>query len=317
MAFALIAGLDVTAWIASGRMLFGDCMSAPATVWLGVSEVTVSHDFQMRQKLSKSTVDEYAELILTAQSLWPFASPCTVYRVKDELILVDGFHRVAAVTQAGEDQIEAVVIDGSKTDALKAALSANITHGLRRSNDDKRRAVTIALADSGLAKWSDSKLAQLCGVSHPFVGQVRAELVTVTGSAQQKDCIRNGVHIGSDGKSRPANKASQITQREKIVAAVVACEGSSDREIAKMIGCDGKTVASVRRELESSSVAVAESDPDEDMCDEDEPVDLLDMFVAIQQEIRILMAQIPISDRQSMWRQVVEKLNSEDVLAWK
>lgn len=241
-------------------------MTASATVWLGVGDITVSHDYQMREKLSKSTVDEYAELILTAQSIWPFATPCTVYRVKDELILVDGFHRVAAVTQAGEDQIEATVIDGSKTDALKAALSANITHGLRRSNDDKRRAVTIALADAGLAKWSDSKLAQLCGVSHPFVGQVRGELVTVTDSPPEKrtgpDAIVNGVRIGSDGKQYPGTKASQFSQREKIIAAVVAEEDKSDREIAKLIGCDHKTVGSVRRELAAES-APAEDDHEE------------------------------------------------------
>lgn len=292
-------------------------------VWIGINDVTISNDFQMRQRLSSSTVDEYAELIADADIPWPFDKPCKVYRVNDELILVDGFHRVAAVVQSGEDQIFALIINGSKTDALKAALSANITHGLRRSNDDKRRAVTIALADATLSKWSDRKLAELCGVSDMFVGKQRGELQTVCSSPPENrngpDKIVNGVRIGADGKQRPSDKASQITQRQKIVAAVMATDGASNREIAKMVGCDHKTVASVRREIDKehpeAGIAVFDDEPE---CDEyEEGVDLLDVFVAIKQEIRLLFAQVPLSDRESMWRQVVENLNGEDVATWK
>lgn len=294
-------------------------MTVPS-VWLGVGDLVVSPDYQMRQKLSKATVDEYAELIIAAESPWPFSTPCTVYRVKDDLILVDGFHRVAAIGQAGEDQIEAVVIEGSKTDALKAALSANITHGLRRSNDDKRRAVTVALADSTLSKWSDRKLADLCGVGHPFVASIRSEVESDSTSEPEKrtgpDAIVNGVRIGADGKKYPSSKASQVTQREKVIAAVVASEGESDREIARIVGCSDKTVASVRRELESEHSTVAVVDPDDEPEGDEEKRDLIDMFIDMKQLIRNAMHEFPLEQRKIIWQQVVEQLGTEDILKW-
>ncbi len=49
----------------------------------------------------------------------------------------------------------------------------------RRSNLDKRKAVTTLIEDSEWSRWSDSEVARRCGVSQPFVGQVRGSLITV------------------------------------------------------------------------------------------------------------------------------------------
>jgi hypothetical protein len=101
----------------------------------------------------------------------------------------------------------------------------------------------MALQDSTLQKWSDSKLAELCGVSHPFVGQIRGERVTVSGSPLEN------TRVSSDGASRPATQVDADMQRKKIVAAIVANEGASNRAIAELVGCDHKTVGSVRNRL--------------------------------------------------------------------
>jgi hypothetical protein len=50
----------------------------------------------------------------------------------------------------------------------------NAIHGLRRTIDDKRREVGILLADAEWSKWSDRKIAEACGVTHPFVAAVRS-----------------------------------------------------------------------------------------------------------------------------------------------
>jgi transposase-like protein len=57
------------------------------------------------------------------------------------------------------------------------AVGANAAHGLRRTNADKRRAVTMLLDDDEWGQWSDSAIARQCGVSHTFVATVRAAIM--------------------------------------------------------------------------------------------------------------------------------------------
>lgn len=211
---------------------------------LKIADLKISNEFQMRASACETTIDEYRQAIDQTEGEWPFSTACSVFKVGDELILVDGHHRVSAMLKAGRDTIQAVVTDGSKSDALIAALGANHSHGLRRTNADKRRAITVALSDDLLKTMSDRQLAELCGVSQPFVGQVRGELITVISSPTAK-------RSGADGKARPANKACMDNQREKIAAALTGNEGESDSRIAKQVGCDRKTVASVRAEIEN------------------------------------------------------------------
>lgn len=301
-------------------------MGTTAPSWVGIDKIVVRPEYQMREKLSASTVTEYAELIQANGSKWPFTTPCSIICVKGELILTDGFHRVAAMRKVGEDQVCVVISDGTKTDALKAALSANISHGLRRSNADKRRAVVMALGDATLQKWSDRKIAELCGVSHIFVGSIRGELETASSSPP----VEPQRNTSSDGATRPATKADAEMQRQKIVAAIIANEGDSDRKIAELVGCDHKTVGKVRREMEPESDDDSSGDnnnhaPDlveqDEEADDESPVveerrDMLDMFEDMKQLIREAMHEFPENVRASVWRQVVEQLQEEDIVTW-
>jgi hypothetical protein len=76
-------------------------------------------------------------------------------------------------------------------DAVKFSLSSNQGHGLRRTNEDKRHAVEIALHE--FPAWSDRAVAQLCGVTHPSVGAVRRQLENFTSCEKR---------LGRDGKRR-------------------------------------------------------------------------------------------------------------------
>lgn len=51
--------------------------------------------------------------------------------------------------------------------------AANADHGLRRSNEDKRKAVGLLLADAEWSKLSNAEIARLCNVSHTFVNNTR------------------------------------------------------------------------------------------------------------------------------------------------
>lgn len=80
-------------------------------------------------------------------------------------------------------------------EALKYALSSNSVHGQRRTNADKRRCVEIAVKE--FASLSSRAIAELCGVSDPFVGQIREALQPVS----------NATRTTSDGRQYPATRA--------------------------------------------------------------------------------------------------------------
>ncbi len=69
--------------------------------------------------------------------------------------MVDGFHRVEAAKQAGITELPFIEKSGTYREALLFSLTVNATHGLRRSNADKRKAVMTLLEDSEWSQWSN------------------------------------------------------------------------------------------------------------------------------------------------------------------
>ena len=90
---------------------------------------------------------------------------------------------------------------GSRQDAAWAACAANQTHGLRRTNADKRKAVTLALKRH--PEMSDQAIADHCGVSRNMAFGVRRQHV--------KD-LQVEKRVGVDGKTRkvPASRAQAV-----------------------------------------------------------------------------------------------------------
>ncbi len=221
-----------------------------AAVTVNIADITIDPLFQMRVALNQDTIVDYCETITSSESAWPFNEPCTLFNVSGELILVDGFHRVAGMKTAGRDTIEATIVDGTRTDALLAAIGSNQTHGLRRNSEDKRRCVTTAFGDELLSAMSDRQLAELCGVSQPFVSRIRSELITVITSEV----------IGADGKAYPTAAVAKANRAE--IAKVVASNpDDSNVKIAEAVGVSDKTVASVRQELAGKKPAKKPQEP--------------------------------------------------------
>lgn len=148
---------------------------------------------QSRVGLDAAHVDELAA-VLRAGGVLP---PVDVYHDGTAYWLADGFHRVEAYAAAGRDEVPATIHQGTRRVAVLHSVGANATHGLRRSNEDKRRAVGVLLHDAEWAQWSDRRIAEVCGVSDPFVGKLRAELQTVSSSSPATDTRK-----GADGKVR-------------------------------------------------------------------------------------------------------------------
>jgi hypothetical protein len=107
--------------------------------------------------------------------------PIKVYHDGSLYHLSDGFHRVDAHRVVGRGQILAEVAEGTSRDATLAACAANACHGLRRSNEDKRRAILALLRDPEWSQWSDRRVAAACAVDHKSVAKVRRELTAPNG----------------------------------------------------------------------------------------------------------------------------------------
>ena len=138
--------------------------------------INISAGTQSRAEINESVVAEYAEA-LDAGNIFP---PVKVYH--DGLVhyLADGFHRYHAHRRIKRKSIAAEIINGTLRDAILHSLGANSKHGLRRSNEDKRKAVMTMLEDSEWQEWSDNEIAKNCHVSAPLVAKLRKESGTST-----------------------------------------------------------------------------------------------------------------------------------------
>ena len=148
---------------------------------MNIADITIDDRCQPREQLDEAVVTDYAKAMTTGATF----PPVTVFHDGTTSWLADGFHRLAAAKEAGLAMIGATIKVGSLRDAMLYAVGANSTHGLRRSNSDKRRAVEILLSDPEWASWSDREIARQCGVSHPFVARMRE----VPGNDYQRDRV--------------------------------------------------------------------------------------------------------------------------------
>jgi hypothetical protein len=139
---------------------------------LAIATIRRDGGTQTRESLDYGTVTDYADA-MTEGSTFP---AIVVYYDGSEYWLADGFHRVAAAKQIGTLELDAEVIQGSRRDAVLHSVGANTSHGLRRTNADKRRAVETLLRDDEWRQWSDREIARRAQVSDRFVNKLRTEL---------------------------------------------------------------------------------------------------------------------------------------------
>jgi uncharacterized ParB-like nuclease family protein len=123
----------------------------------------------------QTKVDEYA-MAMGEGAQFP---PLTVFWDGAEYWLADGFHRMRAHERAWREEIDAEVRAGTRRDAILYAVGANDSHGLRRSNRDKRNAVETLLKDPEWSAWSDREIARRCLVGGDMVGTLRRSLASV------------------------------------------------------------------------------------------------------------------------------------------
>jgi hypothetical protein len=133
---------------------------------------------QSRDSLNEQTVQEYAEAMREGAQF----PPIVVFHDGSKHWLADGFHRFMAARKADLAELDAVVHQGTRRDAVLYSVGANAAHGLPRTNADKRLAVTMLLQDDEWAAWSDREIARRCAVSPSFVGKTRESILSTVDS---------------------------------------------------------------------------------------------------------------------------------------
>ena len=134
-----------------------------------LDQCTLDSRLQMRAALHFDVIEEYAGVI---DSL----PPCKAIRIGEHYWITDGWHSYHAHKKANRDEIMVSYREGTFVDALVEAAGANHTHGMRRTNDDKRRAVRALLSEQSWASKSDRLIADTCHVSNHLVSSVREEI---------------------------------------------------------------------------------------------------------------------------------------------
>lgn len=126
---------------------------------------------QTRAATHSNYVDDIAER-MSAGDIFP---PIVIFTDGKESWIADGIHRLDGAIKA-KKKIGVDERKGTRADAVEFACGANAAHGLRRTNADKRRAVSLAL--SQFSERSSRAIADLCGVSNHLVEELRAASAT-------------------------------------------------------------------------------------------------------------------------------------------
>lgn len=217
---------------------------------------------QARVSLNLDTVKDYAEA-MTAGVEFP---PITVFFDGLDSWVADGFHRLKAAREIGAVDIDCDLQQGTLRQAQLFAFAANQSHGLRRSNADKRRAVEGMLAIA--SDWSDRRIAAHVGVTHPFVAGIRnpeqaekqAESRRRTASKVETDSTATIQEEAREavGSSLPASEPAAIREQREPGVVTVSTDAVEDTpDLSQLID----EVQAENRSLQAQVEAIAADDP--------------------------------------------------------
>lgn len=167
---------------------------------LAIERIDVVSGTQGRATMDWRYVAELEEMLKAGQEL----PPLSVMSDGGECWLYDGFHRYHALFRQKRASVVCEVEEGSLRDAWMASLRANQKHGMRRTNEDKRKIARSALEDALLKDWSDRKIAEYTGIDRDIVAEERSKLPNLPKS--QVAVSATSKRAGRDGKQYPVKK---------------------------------------------------------------------------------------------------------------
>ncbi len=236
-------------------------MAKKETRKLSIDKIRCSKDIQPRAAMDANAVAEYAERIDAGDDL----PKIVVYYDGTTYWLTEGFHRLAAYKKLRRKQVECIVITGSKEDAQWHALQSNKGVGVRRTNDDKVKAVQMASEHPKGRDLSSRQIADLVGVSPTMVEKYRPkDESTAIGGQSKKRKGRDGrtTNVAKIGKKKATGTKPEA---EKPTASASAPDKAEPHD-------DSVDEHTDEREAEREAVQPegAENDAAEELCSERE-----------------------------------------------
>lgn len=170
---------------------------------------------------------------------YPQLPPVLVRR--DDLLVVDGAHTVAAARRLGMQVAHVRWFDGTWVDAAEAFVTRNsIANSLPLSTEDRRAVIHSTLHAE--PTWSDRRIAQVCGVSPKMIARIRSAAPSLRPAHAVGE-----KRVGRDGRARPVRAGAM---RVLIAQMLDEQPDASLRTVASALGVSPETARSVRRDRE-------------------------------------------------------------------
>lgn len=215
---------------------------------LALTAIRIDGGTQPRVVIDETAVADYAEKMRMGVNF----PPVVVFFDGADHWLADGFHRFHAAKKADWHDIGAEIHQGTRREAVLYSVAANDEHGIRRTNADKRKAVTTLLEDDEWKQWVNAEIARRCGVSHTLVNDMRPVRSLEAASSENsrtyktKHGTRAAMQVQNIGKGD--RSADAVKVRRELLRSM-ATEGYSVPQIAERIGVDERTVGKIAKDI--------------------------------------------------------------------
>lgn len=210
---------------------------------LPIASIRVDGGTQPRAVLDFDAIEDYAEAMSGGVKFPPVA----VFYDGDSYWLADGFHRVKAAYAAGFDSVLCEVHQGTIDEAQWYSFAANRGNGLRRTTQDKQRAVKAALVHGRGTTLSDTQVARHVGVDQKTVTNWRRQLeasqeipkmatraVTRRGKTYQQQTTNIGKRKDTEPAARKSASREGLNPVLRAFKVIAACEISPE-ELARLL----------------------------------------------------------------------------------
>jgi hypothetical protein len=188
-----------------------------------LAHIRTELDSQARVQIRSATVHEYALAMKEQAGDGGLRFPAVVlFGDGPGYHVGDGFHRILAAREAEQSEIVAEVRPGGQREALLWSITSNADHGLPRTNADKRKAVTLLLADAEWSQWSDREIARRAQVSRTIVTKLRNGASGIKCQMTPRRVRRGEVVYTMAPKAMPTGDAGKGDESPAAPAAVPA-----------------------------------------------------------------------------------------------
>lgn len=223
---------------------------------LNIQAICIDGGTQSRVEIDNNTVAEYVEAIKAGDQF----PPVIVYFDGADHWLADGFHRWHGHRTASKASIEADVRTGTQRDAILFSLGANKGHGLRPTNQDKRKSVARMLADAEWSEMSDREIAKHCGCSHTFVANIRSPRQADTKPAASPAAETGNVATpraaapatGGNVATPPAASMPTAPTEREVLAQQMADDAHGDTDVVAELESAHRTITSLEDRLRAA-----------------------------------------------------------------